>query len=327
MKNFTKRIISAAVCAVMLGTAIVPQTSFMGLADLSITASAAISKSQNLKTGSRGTQVKYLQMNLNVLNYNAGKADGIFGNGTKNAVIRFQRAYGLSADGIAGKNTINKINSIAEQLQKNLNSLGYSCGTADGILGTNSVNAIKRFQKAYKLSVDGIAGTQTLNKINSVKASKASSASKGAQTSAKISSNKKLNFTSAYNYAKNYWNKRNYKYNYYNGNNCANFVSQCLVAAGMPITNTWKNSTYSFVNTTGLRNYFVNNYKIVYKSKPTVYDIAAGDIIYTNNGGHVMFVMSKSGSIIKASGNTTNRDCLKMNIGSISGVLKTSSLF
>lgn len=327
MKKMTKRIASIAACTLMLGTGLLPQTDFTGLTDISITASAAISTSNNLKNGSKGTQVKYLQMNLNVLNYNAGSADGIFGSGTKNAVIRFQRANGLSADGIAGKNTINKMNSIAKQLQNNLNSLGYNCGTADGILGANTVNAIKKFQRAYGLSADGIAGSKTINKINSVKASKAAAASKGANKGANTVANKKLNFNSAYNYAKSYWNKRNNKYSYYSGNNCANFVSQCLVAAGMATSNTWKNGEYAFINTTGLRNYFVNNYKVSYKNKPKASDIAVGDVIYTNNGSHVMFVMSKSGNTIKASGNTNNRDCITVGINGISGVLKTSKLF
>lgn len=194
MKKVVKKITSIAVCTLMLGSAMLPQTGLTKLTDnFSITASAEISTSSTLKNGSRGTQVKYLQMNLNVLNYNAGSADGIFGNGTKSAVIRFQRAYGLSADGIAGKNTINKMNTVAKQLQNNLNSLGYSCGTADGILGTNTVNAIKRFQKAYGLSADGIAGPQTMNKINSVKAAKAAAASNGAKTGAATATNKASN--------------------------------------------------------------------------------------------------------------------------------------
>lgn len=316
-----KKITTIAACSVMMGSLMFPELgNYAILGDYSITASAEISTSQNLKVGSRGTQVKYLQMNLNALNYNAGSVDGIFGNGTKNAVIRFQKAYGLSADGIAGKNTINKMNSVVKQLQNDLNSLGYNCGTADGILGTNSINAIKRFQRTYGLSADGIVGPQTMKKLNTVKNTKKQDTS---NTLIKI----KLNFNNAYQYAKKYWNKRNYNYNYYNGNNCANFVSQCLVSAGMPTSNTWKNGTYAFINTTGLRNYFVNNYKVTYKSRPKTSDISVGDVIYTNNGGHVMFVMSKSGNTIKASGNTNNRDCITVGINGISGVLKTSSLF
>ncbi len=200
MKKVKKTLAGIAMAAMMMGSAFIPDSGMNAtMNNISITASAAMNTSQTLKVGSRGTQVKYLQINLNVLGYNAGTADGVFGNGTKNAVIRFQRAYGLGADGIAGKNTINKLNSVATQLQNNLNSLGYKCGTADGILGSNSTNAIKSFQRKYGLTVDGIAGSQTLNKINSLKAS---TASKGVQTGVNTALKKKLNFNSAYQSAK-----------------------------------------------------------------------------------------------------------------------------
>lgn len=46
-------------------------------------------------------------------------------------------------------------------LQTTLNTLGYNCGTADGICGTNTQNAIKSFQRSEGLAVDGIAGEDT----------------------------------------------------------------------------------------------------------------------------------------------------------------------
>lgn len=58
-----------------------------------------------LKLGNKGVYVLVLQDALNTLGYNAGNIDGIFGNNTKNAVIRFQKEKGLSPDGIAGCNT------------------------------------------------------------------------------------------------------------------------------------------------------------------------------------------------------------------------------
>ncbi len=134
------------------------------------------------------------------------------------------------------------------------------------------------------------------------------------------------NFQKAYNYAKKYWNKRNPSYKYYNGNNCANFVSQCLVAGGIRTSSTWKNGTYAFINCTGLKNYFVKTHKVTYKSYPSASSIKRGDVIYTNGGGHVMFVMKVSGNTIYASGNTNNRDCLALSKKSICGVLQTSKL-
>lgn len=46
-------------------------------------------------------------------------------------------------------------------LQCCLNDLGYNAGKADGVYGTNTKEAIKRFQKANKLTMDGIAGEMT----------------------------------------------------------------------------------------------------------------------------------------------------------------------
>ena len=58
-----------------------------------------------LKVGSRGNEVKTLQTQLNQLGYDAGKADGIFGARTNNAVRAFQKAAGVTVDGIVGDNT------------------------------------------------------------------------------------------------------------------------------------------------------------------------------------------------------------------------------
>ena len=58
------------------------------------------------KEGSRGEEVRQIQTKLNNWGYNAGKVDGIYGKQTKEAVIRFQKKNGLTADGIAGPATL-----------------------------------------------------------------------------------------------------------------------------------------------------------------------------------------------------------------------------
>lgn len=60
---------------------------------------------RNIKMWCTGNDVKWVQYALNREGYNSGKVDGIFGNGTKKAVIAFQKAKGLSADGIVGVKT------------------------------------------------------------------------------------------------------------------------------------------------------------------------------------------------------------------------------
>jgi peptidoglycan hydrolase-like protein with peptidoglycan-binding domain len=47
-----------------------------------------------------------------VRSFSRGKADGIFGLETENAVKAFQRANGLKADGIVGRKTIGRMDTI-----------------------------------------------------------------------------------------------------------------------------------------------------------------------------------------------------------------------
>ena len=62
-----------------------------------------------LRTGSRGDAVRKLQEMLNALGYDCGSVDGIFGSKTKAAVLAFQKANGLGADGIVGPLTWGKL--------------------------------------------------------------------------------------------------------------------------------------------------------------------------------------------------------------------------
>jgi N-acetylmuramoyl-L-alanine amidase CwlA len=69
-----------------------------------------------LKFGDTGEDVKKLQNALNKLYFNVGYADGIFGNATKDALMRFQSMFfGLTVDGIFGIETREK---MLEQLLK-----------------------------------------------------------------------------------------------------------------------------------------------------------------------------------------------------------------
>lgn len=66
----------------------------------------AISSSALSKQGSSGDEVTAIQTKLYELGYYGGRIDGIFGSGTKNALINFQMDNGLTADGIAGTKTL-----------------------------------------------------------------------------------------------------------------------------------------------------------------------------------------------------------------------------
>jgi hypothetical protein len=60
---------------------------------------------RTLKQGCSGDDVRQLQETLNKLGFKCGNPDGIFGAKTKTAVMAFQSAYGLRADGIVGEQT------------------------------------------------------------------------------------------------------------------------------------------------------------------------------------------------------------------------------
>lgn len=60
-----------------------------------------------VKSGDKNSTVKAMQILLIGYGYSCGidGADGDFGTNTKNALLRYQRAAGLTADGICGKDT------------------------------------------------------------------------------------------------------------------------------------------------------------------------------------------------------------------------------
>ena len=67
-----------------------------------------------LKKGTRGVYVAVLQDALNTIGYDAGNIDGIFGNKTYNAVLKFQKNNDLVQDGIVGCETWKKLTSVAK---------------------------------------------------------------------------------------------------------------------------------------------------------------------------------------------------------------------
>ena len=58
------------------------------------------------KYGSRGEEVRTIQTKLKRWGYYNGNVDGIYGSQTMEAVKKFQRKNGLTADGIAGTKTL-----------------------------------------------------------------------------------------------------------------------------------------------------------------------------------------------------------------------------
>ena len=147
------------------------------------------SSGSGLKLGSTGKEVGDLQENLTTLGFYYGDITNHFGTLTQTAVKRFQKSRGLTQDGVAGAKTLAAIASAVEgagstpagttgsalregdsgskvtDLQTRLKSLKYYYGDITGNFGTLTKQAVKKFQEANNLTVDGIAGTATLNKL------------------------------------------------------------------------------------------------------------------------------------------------------------------
>ncbi len=151
---------------------------------------AAAAAQPTVYSGSRGESVKTLQEKLNAKGFNAGSVDGIFGKNTRAAVMAFQKANGLAADGIVGKLTWAKLydttaalpaasttagtqpmvyrgsrGDAVRKLQELLNKKGFDCGAVDGIFGSKTYAAVVAFQKANGLGADGIVGPLTWGKL------------------------------------------------------------------------------------------------------------------------------------------------------------------
>ena len=150
--------------------------------------SSSSSSTTRLEKGSTGSDVKDLQTKLKKLGYYDAYVDGDYGDTTVAAVKAFQKKYNLTADGIAGKETLKKLDSVYENansakdddslrmgdsgsavkdLQTKLKKLGYYNGTVDSTFGSGTYAAVRAFQKKYNLTADGVAGSETLKKLDS----------------------------------------------------------------------------------------------------------------------------------------------------------------
>ncbi len=155
-----------------------------------------------LRNGSNGPAVRKLQKDLTTLGYYNGPITGNFRKLTEAAVIRFQRAKGISAIGVVGPQTKRAIreglrnrfqpsepgrynptptgrncNLAVEglsvgcdgqsvtQLQIDLQRLGIYNGPVTGYFGQLTQNAVMTFQESRGLRMTGMADNNTLDAI------------------------------------------------------------------------------------------------------------------------------------------------------------------
>ncbi|MBR2321583.1 MAG: spore cortex-lytic enzyme [Clostridia bacterium] len=88
-----------------------------------------------LRQGASGGEVKEVQRRLKLWGYYNGSVDGVFGAGTKKAVIAFQKKNGLTADGVVGQSTYKALgmNSSYQALQGANTSSGTSGYTSSDV--------------------------------------------------------------------------------------------------------------------------------------------------------------------------------------------------
>lgn len=97
----------------------------------------------------------------------APKQPSVASNGynLKQFIKDVQSATGAKVDGIAGTETISKTvtvsarinnkHAVVKAIQKRLNSLGFDCGTVDGVAGVKFTAAVIKYQQANNCVVDG----------------------------------------------------------------------------------------------------------------------------------------------------------------------------
>ena len=158
-----------------------------------------------LRTGSTGSAVEQVQFWLNTLaQYESAlpslAVDGSYGAATASAVRAFQRRYGLTVDGVVGRETWNAIYNEFRSIQSDNGTPNAYPGTAlregasgqnvrlvqfwlkiahtvysrlndltvDGKFGAATTAAVKRFQTYFGLTSDGVVGRTTWNKLYEV---------------------------------------------------------------------------------------------------------------------------------------------------------------
>lgn len=88
--------------------------------------------------GSRGNEVKQIQTKLKNWGYYNGSVDGVYGSNTLNAVKKFQKKNGLTADGIAGTKTLQAMGIFSSS----------NSSSSSGSTSSSSLNLISRFVHA-----------------------------------------------------------------------------------------------------------------------------------------------------------------------------------
>lgn len=139
---------------------------------------------RTLRLGVKGSAVRAAQELLTLHGFDPGPCDGVFGANTDAAVRAFQGVGGLEVDGIVGRRTWDALGATADgvdvadlpprpkvrrgdrgpavlELQDRLADRGFDPHGSDGVFGFLTEAAVRAFQGAHSLEVDGIVGPTT----------------------------------------------------------------------------------------------------------------------------------------------------------------------
>jgi hypothetical protein len=135
------------------------------------------------QAGAASADIAALQVAMSALGLYPHPVDGISGPWTQGAVRTFQSRHGLTVDGIAGPQTRAALGKRGKPnlgkrpmhtgqrgwdvaaLQFLLHERGFEPGGFDGGFGPNTRSAVRRFQAAAHIGVDGVAGNATLGAL------------------------------------------------------------------------------------------------------------------------------------------------------------------
>ncbi len=146
-----------------------------------------------LNPGDKGEAISALQQRLKDLEYyEYASITGFYGPVTTEAVKKFQRTNNLPADGVMSAQCLALLNSEnakfytmypgdsgddIKAMQDRLKELGYFDATSTGYFGSMTASAVKGFQDANGLTVDGVVGKNTRKNLYSGDAKKGNTSS------------------------------------------------------------------------------------------------------------------------------------------------------
>jgi Peptidase family M23/Putative peptidoglycan binding domain len=143
----------------------------------------AVSLAAPAAASAGSANIAALQVAMSALGLYPHPIDGISGPWTQQAVRTFQARHSLTVDGVAGPATRAALGKRGKPalgarpmrrgqrgwdvaaLQFLLHERGFQPGGFDGGFGPNTENAVRRFQTAAHLQIDGVAGPATLNAL------------------------------------------------------------------------------------------------------------------------------------------------------------------